>query len=336
ILLLGLFLQSCNPDFASVPAQESWQEEDTRIQSHLVPLSSEGTRIQQAEISPVSSNSQGQATTEGPYMLASALSKADIQANLKAHYQAPHFREVPSWPGETPISVGTMEWHLKIHERIKVKRQAPGSEEDLPQERLKSVKTPILLENLFRPRKLNPGGPVEEINKVLLTGEVGIGKTVLARKLAYTWAIGEWGQEFEAVYLLPVRNLVKYDEPIPGSVLVAKAIVGECLSIAESGTRNHHQWCEVVYNQLQNPDTLVILDGLDERILASNKIMQAAAEVNYKLLLTARPQDIAPERALVDIEVEHMGLDEKQRDNFINSTLGASATNTAQGLISFM
>ncbi|MEN0016138.1 MAG: NACHT domain-containing protein [Bacteroidota bacterium] len=336
ILLFGLFLQSCNPDFASVPAQESWQEEDTRIQGHLTPLSSEGTRIQQLEISPVSSSFQEQATTQDLDMLASALCKADIQAKLKAHYQTPHFREVPSWPGEPPISVGSMEWHLQIHAQIKVKRQAPGREEDLPQERLKSVKTPIPLENLFIPRSLEPGEPAEVINKVLLLGEVGIGKTVLARKLAYTWAIGEWGQEFEAVYLLPVRDLVKYDEPIPGAALIAKAIVGEYLSAAESGAESHQKWCEAVHNQLQNPDTLVILDGLDERTLASNKVVQAAAEVNYKLLLTARPQDIAPERALVDIEVEHMGLDEKQRDNFINSTLGVSATNTAQGLISFI
>ncbi|MEO1301239.1 MAG: NACHT domain-containing protein, partial [Bacteroidota bacterium] len=189
---------------------------------------------------------------------------------------------------------------------------------------------------LFIPRSLEPGEPVEEINKVLLTGEVAIGKTVLTRKLAYTWAIGEWGQEFEAVYLLPVRNLVKYDGPIPGAVLMAKAIVGEYLSAAESGAEGHQKWCEAVYNQLQNPNTLVILDGLDERTLASNKIVQAAEEVNYKLLLTARPQDIAPERALVDIQVEHMGLDEKQRDNFINSTLGVSATNTAQGLSYFI
>ncbi|MEO1301496.1 MAG: hypothetical protein AAFU83_04680, partial [Bacteroidota bacterium] len=83
-------------------------------------------------------------------------------------------------------------------------------------------------------------------------------------------------------------------------------------------------------------NTLVILDGLDERTLASNKIVQAAEELNYKLLLTARPLDIAPVRALADIQVEHRGLDTKHRDNFINHALRMSATNTAQGLISFI
>ncbi|MEO1219631.1 MAG: NACHT domain-containing protein, partial [Bacteroidota bacterium] len=261
----------------------------------------------------------------------------DMQSALKAHYQHFDFRTMPSFLGEAPMSVEIIECHLKLNEQKEVEKKESQDQFAQREERLQWVKTPIEFKDLFKKRSLKPKEPEKEINKVLLIGEAGTGKTSLTKKIAHDWSVGNWGQEFTAVYVLPVRALKadKYDNnghPCRDANLPT-AIANECFTgnKAIDGFKKLRRCIEA---SLNDPGTLVILDGLDEQHGTSEAILREAKSGNYKLLLTSRPYGIEAERSLVDMEVDHMGLDAAQRDNFIGHALSDPTLTTS--LISFI
>ncbi|MEO1219283.1 MAG: NACHT domain-containing protein [Bacteroidota bacterium] len=270
----------------------------------------------------------------------SELPISQAQALLKARYRHPEFTQMVSFLEETPMSVQDIECHLKVNEQIEVKEKEQRHQDQLAarQERLQWVKTPIALEDLFKPRSLKPGAPAQDIKRALLVGEAGTGKTSLTKKLAHDWAVGKWGQSFEAIYVLPVRNL-RQDKYNGHSYLqhetLATAIANECFTgMREEGDFIRLRGC--IESSLNESTTLLILDGLDEQLGTSETILREAKSGQHKLLLTSRPYGIEAERRLVDIEVDHAGLDTSQRDRFVHRTLDTAMTNTANKLLTFI
>ena len=242
---------------------------------------------------------------------------------LKAYYQE-HFFEVPSFFPEDPRTpMGQIQCHLMLLEQVKVKEVPPeGKENQLLaiHERIEWRKSPIALQDLFKKRSIKPDGPIEEISKVLLIGEAGTGKTTLSRKIAHDWAQGAWGDDFTAVYLLPVRNLQqgRYDGISHEAPTLATAIVRECfLANLWKDKRDFERLRDQVQEELKHPTTLVILDGLDERAGAHEEILSEAGRGVHKLLLLSRPYGVAHERQKVEIEIEHEGFDDGQMDTYV-------------------
>ncbi|MEO1301106.1 MAG: HEAT repeat domain-containing protein, partial [Bacteroidota bacterium] len=266
-----------------------------------------------------------------PIKLSAEVSEGELRAALRARYQEYEFKNMPSFLGEAPTSVKNIECYLKLHEQKKIKEQEGQNHLAQREERLQWAKTPIELKDLFKSRNLKPNELEKEIYRVLLVGEAGTGKTSLTRKLAYDWAVEKWGQEFIAVYLLPIRKLKvgQYDKDYGREQLLAQAISQECFPDVRSGSRQ--SYLLAIERQLKLPNTLIILDGLDEHSdpeldTIDNKIIQVAQKGKHRLLLTSRPYGITKaERDLVDMEVDHMGLSERQRDNFVKSTLDTPA-----------
>ena len=272
---------------------------------------------------------------------------SEARALLSAHYQQLAFTKMNAFLTEAPVFAQDMEFCMELNEQARV-----VVEEDLSQvvaypgqsrcnqatkgrqNQLKWVQTPIALTDLFKPRCLQLEGPAAEINKVLLVGEAGTGKTALTRKLAHDWATGTWGQALTALYVLPVRNL-RQDRYHEASETLCTAIANECFGEMQ-GAANFAKIHRYIAASLHELGTLVILDGLDEHLGTSQAILDEAKLGQHKLLLTSRPQDMQDVRGLVDIEVTHTGLNVHQREHFIRRTLGTAKRSVVDGLLRFI
>ncbi|MCG8340606.1 MAG: hypothetical protein MI674_05055, partial [Cytophagales bacterium] len=88
-----------------------------------------------------------------------------------------------------------------------------------------------------------------------------------------------------------------------------------------------------ISEELEQPTTLLVLDGLDERYGASDKLLGQALGGSHKLLLLSRPYGIEQERSLVDLEIEHVGLNDTQMEAYVRGELSPEL---GEGLLSFI
>ena len=267
----------------------------------------------------------------------------EARQQLREYYQQEDFTLVPFVLEEYPP------WHVqefecqlmlleqKLFEKEKEdagdqEQAAESSEErqlDFHQARLQEVKTPIGLQDLFKDRSVHPDQPVQAVQRILLTGDPGTEKATLSKKLAYQWAVGAWGQEFKAVYLLPVRNLHQswYDGTrYNRDQSLATAIVNNCFVAIPDEEAPYNRLRNHIKKELERNSTLVILNGLDEGAGASKKILKQAQKHNapHKLLMLSRPYGIDAERLLADIEIENVGFNDEQLEAYVKKEVSGA------------
>ncbi|MEL6539169.1 MAG: sister chromatid cohesion protein PDS5 [Bacteroidota bacterium] len=203
----------------------------------------------------------------------------------------------------------------------------------LPQsyESIRALKRDIKLERLFEAQKLSDGVRVVP-KKIFLVGRAGIGKTTLCHKLAYLWSIGKWyNDKFEAVYILPVRNLKqkKYNGAnLKSQRNLETAIAQECYNGASLSDRAFKQLTEHINEQLarRSAKVLIVLDGLDERSGACEEIISQAKNRGKETsrLWVSRPYGAEEAQRVVEEDketllVEHVGLNTKQIEAYIKT-----------------
>ena len=109
--------------------------------------------------------------------------------------------------------------------------------------------TPLAYCDLFKPES----GKVEPVNKVLVEGGAGIGKTTLSVSLSEDWAFDKLFQKFELLLLLPLRH---------EKVATAGSLL-ELLKLFHSD----EEICKSIDSYLRRKEgenVLVIADGWDE------------------------------------------------------------------------
>ena len=172
--------------------------------------------------------------------------------------------------------------------------------------------TPLAYCDLFKPES----GKVEPVNKVLVEGGAGIGKTTLSVSLSEDWAFDKLFQKFELLLLLPLRH---------EKVATAGSLL-ELLKLFHSD----EEICKSIDSYLKREEgenVLVIADGWDELSesqRSKDSFLYQLLFLDFPLmsvLVTSRPSASAPlhNLACVDRFVEIKGFDEDDIKEYVQS-----------------
>ena len=179
---------------------------------------------------------------------------------------------------------------------------------------------PIALKDLFKKRSLIPGAPESEVRRVLLYGNPGSGKTCITKVFAYKWALREMAQEFDTVYVVPVRVLNSTEHKGQQWARIEAVISRICYSERDCAAD-----CEDLVAQIQHdldsPSTLLMVDGLDEANDHARELVSKIWDRSCKMLLLSRPYNMRNVETRVDIQVECLGFDDQQLRDYIESEL---------------
>ena len=172
--------------------------------------------------------------------------------------------------------------------------------------------TPLAYCDLFKPES----GKVEPVNKVLVEGGAGIGKTTLSISLSEDWACDKLFKEFELLLLLPLRH----------EKVASAGSLPELLKLFHTSPRV----CESVASYFENEEgknVLVIADGWDElgeSQRSEDSFLYQLLFVDFPLMpvvMTSRPSASAPlhNLAYIDRFVEVKGFGEDDIKKYIKS-----------------
>ena len=208
----------------------------------------------------------------------------------------------------------------RVEEREGTSADKGGDQADEYYEKKTMVTKPIALEDLFTRRSLKPGDPVRDVRRVLLYGNPGSGKTCITKVVAHKWALGKIAQDLNAIYVVPVRvlNSAEYN----GRELTR--LEGAISQICFCGSQHvieHEDLVSQVEDELDDPSTLLMLDGLDEANDHARELVSAEWKRSCKVLLPSRPYNMRDIETRVDIQVECLGFNDEQLRNYIRSEL---------------
>ena len=156
---------------------------------------------------------------------------------------------------------------------------------------------------------------------VLLEGAPGMGKTTVAKQIAYQWA--------QKNILLNIKLLLLIHLRDPG----VQACEGfeELMQYCYPGDKVMSSNCAQYFiNKTQGDDLMIIFDGYDEISTETmihsfvmellNKNSSRSILPSSSIIITSRPHSISHLYQFCDCRVEIMGLTEDDRDNYLKNT----------------
>ena len=162
----------------------------------------------------------------------------------------------------------------------------------------------------------------ETPKRILIEGAPGIGKTVLAKEIAYQWATNEILTEIKIVFLLYLR-----DPPLQ-SITTTKQLV-EYMSMGSLDDEQITTFNKYLVNT-KGQQFCIVLDGFDEypNTLQKNSfivdIINGVVLPEAIVVITSRPTATVSLHDRVDRRIDILGLPKEERDKYISQTFISS------------
>ena len=162
--------------------------------------------------------------------------------------------------------------------------------------------------------------------KILIKGDPGIGKSTLAAKMAYDWAVSTW-KMFSLVFFIsmrvvnpgdPIGNII-IDENIVPSVYAKNYPIDKILNILEE----RGEKCLLIFDDLDGPVS-------NEMVL---RVVKDLTLTNCHILLTARPNAVAGIEAYFSTVCNVEGFSEEDACEYVKKLL--TDTGKVEAVINF-